>query len=180
MVAIMATEIKATDGKVYHLKGAGINLYTVSSIDGDKAKIAQYGGGWVLEVPISDLTETTFPSNYELKMVECCENHKSKAWVNPARLWNGWLMPCFEKPAMEAIVKEIQEDLNCKPYYKVYWQGETVICENLEHLADYPDDKEYGIEEFKPSKIRTPYGWKTVWDFKCGDWCWESAEPEDE
>lgn len=186
------------------------NLFSVREVKGGKVKGAMDGGGQIVSIPMNEFIGAFEPvseerlsklrQEYREETVAYDDGEGYAAWVNGER-WNGFLIPLFEREAVEAMIaREFPE--KGSGGVALFADGDDFVMVSSEFGDDLPafdkdeilkalgdeysvetvlkeadgEDHEVQLFRFKPTTIVA--GGKSRKTYGIGDsWTWSAVEP---
>lgn len=138
----------------------------IHKVTTDTIQFSPAGGGFVKEVKrdIARLEYVDrFPRNWVAGFFQIEDDIIYQGFHDPEARWNGWAMPYFTRKTANAIVSDLPELEDGKPYG--YFEGD--VC----YIWDY------GLEDYESYKPTTLEGVdELVYGIGAGSWVWDSVE----
>lgn len=138
----------------------------IHKVTTDTIQFSPAGGGFVQEVKrdIARLEYVDrFPRNWVAGFFQIEDDTIYQGFHDPEARWNGWAMPYFTRKTANAMVSELPELEDGKPYG--YFEGD--IC----FIWDY------GLEDYESYKPTTLEGVdELVYGIGAGSWVWDYVE----
>ena len=138
----------------------------IHKVTTDTIQFSPAGGGFVKEVKrdIARLEYVDkFPRNWVAGFFQIEDDTIYQGFHDPEARWNGWAMPYFTRKTANAIVAEIPELEDGKPYG--YFEGDVCFV------------WDYGLEDYESYKPTALEGVdELVYGIGAGAWVWDSVE----
>ena len=138
----------------------------IHKVTTDTIQFSPAGGGFVQEVKrdIARLEYVDkFPRNWVAGFFQIEDDTIYQGFHDPEARWNGWAMPYFTRKTANAMVSELPELEDGKPYG--YFEGDVCFI------------YDYGLEDYESYKPTALEGVdELVYGIGAGSWVWDSVE----
>jgi hypothetical protein len=138
----------------------------IHKVTTDTIQFSPAGGGFVKEVKrdIARLEYVDkFPRNWVAGFFRIEDDKIYQGFHDPEARWNGWAMPYFTRTTANAIVSDLPELEDGKPYG--YFEGDVCFI------------YDYGLEDYESYKPTSLEGVdELVYGIGAGSWVWDSVE----
>lgn len=138
----------------------------IHKVTTDTIQFSPAGGGFVKEVKrdIARLEYVDkFPRNWVAGFFQIEDDKIYQGFHDPEARWNGWAMPYFTRKTANAMVRDLPELEDGKPYG--YFEGDVCFI------------YDYGLEDYESYKPTALEGVEElVYGIGAGSWVWDSVE----